>query len=97
MNCSIAIGIRWQTLKISERNLHKSQQWTGVFRVHQHHHLLQLEEVRRTTLLMFRLKIANVQIKESVKDHVFPVPKFLCLVDLPYPHKEKTKQKLLVH
>ena len=34
-------------------------------------------------------RLTNVLIKESVKDHVFPVAKFLCLVDLPYPHKEK--------
>ena len=34
-------------------------------------------------------KIANVLIKESVKDHVFPVAKFLRLVDLPYPRKEE--------
>ena len=34
-------------------------------------------------------KLTNVLIKESVKDHVFPVAKFLHLVDLPYPHKEK--------
>ena len=36
-------------------------------------------------------KIANVLIKEGIKDHVFPVAKFLCLVDLPYPHKEREK------
>ena len=34
-------------------------------------------------------KLTNVLIKESVKDHVFPVAKFLYLVKLPQPHKEK--------
>ena len=40
-------------------------------------------------------RLTNVLIKESVKDHVFPVAKFLHLVDLPYPHKEKTPNSWL--